>query len=247
MSCCPDGSLPGLVEDSARTLSGVVTEKMYLVEPPSPSEVGVVVIYDIFGFSGGRIKSVCDGLALGGFHVAMPDVYDGGDLKSKGMFENPEAVAWLKGLTVWETQKELLEPAFAALEKKGVKKIAAVGFCWGAYGVCKLASEGKIGAGASFHPSLKIGNMFFGESEEDQVKVTKAPLAFYPAGNDPDMYKDGTLANLVNAAGFDCETVEFPNQQHGFVARGDTSDPELANDVKKALELCTAFLTKHLA
>jgi len=77
MSCCPDGSCPALTEDTSRTLMGSVSEKMYYVAPPEPSTSGILVIYDVFGFSGGRIKSVCDTLALGSYHVAMPDVYDG--------------------------------------------------------------------------------------------------------------------------------------------------------------------------
>ena len=72
-SCCPPGSLPALQEDTARTLSGTVENKLYYSAPPAASTKGIVVIYDVFGFSGGRIKSVCDQIALAGFHVAMPD------------------------------------------------------------------------------------------------------------------------------------------------------------------------------
>ena len=77
-SCCPPGSLPALQEDTARELSGeLVNDKLYYSAPPSASTKGILVIYDVFGFSGGRIKSVCDQLALAGFHVAMPDSYEG--------------------------------------------------------------------------------------------------------------------------------------------------------------------------
>ncbi|KAJ8603473.1 hypothetical protein CTAYLR_005110 [Chrysophaeum taylorii] len=204
MSCCPEGSLGlAVTEDTKRTLSGVVDGKVYYAPPPAPSSAGVVVIYDVYGFSGGRIKSVCDAIASCGFHVCMPDIYDGTNLGEKGMFENPEAVAWLKGLTVWDVQGPLVAPAFEYLAQKGVTKFGAIGFCWGAYGVCKLAAEGKISAGVSCHPSLVIGKMFFDESEASQVEATKCPLAFLPAGNDPDHYKDGTLAKLVEKAGYE--------------------------------------------
>ena len=66
-SCCPPGSLPALQEDTARELSGeLVNDKLYYSAPPSASTKGILVIYDVFGFSGGRIKSVCDQLALAG-------------------------------------------------------------------------------------------------------------------------------------------------------------------------------------
>lgn len=248
MSCCPEGSLGAAVTvDTARELSGVVENKCYYVAPPAPSDKGIVVIYDIYGFSGGRIKSVCDALAMCGFHVCMPDIYDGTEMTAKGGFGNPEAMAWLKSVTEWSAQAALVEPGFSMLSAKGVKTVGAIGFCWGCYGVCKLAVEGKIKAGVCCHPSLKIGQMMFSEDEESQVKPTKCPLAFMPAGNDDDHYRDGTLAKLVEAAGFDCLTVDFPDMQHGWVPRGDTSDPLVARDVKKAVSEATGFFTKHLA
>lgn len=190
--------------------------KVYYVAPPSPSDAGVVVIYDIFGFSGGRIKSVCDSLAASGFHVAMPDIYDGTEMTAKGGFGNPDAMAWLKETTAWETQSKLIEPGFAALAAKGVTKVGAIGFCWGCYAVCKLAcTPSKIMVGVNCHPSLKIGNMFFQESEEAQVSATKCPLCFMPAGNDPDHYRDGTLSKLVEATGNECLVVDFPDMVHG--------------------------------
>lgn len=57
----------------------------------------IVVIYDVFGFSGGRIKGCCDALAAAGFHVAMPDVYKGTNIAAEGGFGNEKAMAWLKG------------------------------------------------------------------------------------------------------------------------------------------------------
>lgn len=158
----------------------MVEDKVYYVAPPSTSEAGVVVVYDIFGFTGGRIRSVCDAIASCGFHVAMPDIYDGTEMTQKGGFENPDAVAWLKAMTVWETQSKLIEPAFELLTKKGIKKFGAIGFCWGCYAVVKLSAEGKILAGVNCHPSLKVGKMFFDESEEDQIKTAKCKTICRP-------------------------------------------------------------------
>lgn len=221
---------------------------MYYVAPPEASTKGILVIYDVFGFSGGRIKSCCDSLALAGFHVAMPDVYDGTDIAKEGGLGNEKAMAWLKTLTVWDVQSKLLEPAFDLLKSKGVTSIGAIGFCWGSYGVVKLSCEKKIAAGVSCHPSLRIGPMFFGdaESEENQLKSAGCPLAFFPAGNDPEHYKDGTLAKVVKDAGQEYYFVDFPDMQHGWVPRGDTKDATIARDVEKALNESSAFFKKYL-
>jgi hypothetical protein len=98
--CCPVGSLPQLVEDDKRELAGTIVEgeiPIYYCAPPAASTKAVVVIYDVFGFSGGRIKGCCEALAAAGFHVAMPDVYKGTNIAAEGGFGNESAMAWLKG------------------------------------------------------------------------------------------------------------------------------------------------------
>jgi len=155
-------------------------------------------------------------------------------------------MAWLKELTTWEKQGPLLEPGFDLLKSKGVTKIGAIGFCWGAYGVLKLSAEKKIDVGVTCHPSLRIGQMFFEESEETQCSKAGCPIAFYPAGNDPNHYRDGTLAKIVEANGFECAAEDFPDMAHGWVPRGDTKDDKVSRDVKKCLESSTAFFDKYL-
>ena len=248
-SCCPPGSLPALQEDTARSLSGVVDGKIYYSPPPDPAATtrGIVVIYDVHGFSGGRIKSVCDQLALAGFHVAMPDVYDGTNIGAQGGFGNEPAMAWLKQQSDYAGYlKAALQPAFDYLTAKGVAagSIGAIGFCWGAYGVVKLACDGSIKAGASCHPSLKIGKMFFDEDEADQVKPTKADLLFCPAGNDDALYSDGTLK--ADAEGVEIAHRAFPDMAHGWVPRGDASDAAVERDVEAALKAVTDFFGARL-
>ena len=76
-SCCPPGSWPGLVEDTAHALAGTTATfpsglDYYYTAPPAPSTKGIIVAYDVHGFNGGRVKSVCDSIAAAGFHVIMP-------------------------------------------------------------------------------------------------------------------------------------------------------------------------------
>jgi len=245
-SCCPPGSLPALQEDAARALSGsVIDNRLYYSAPPTASTLGIVVIYDVHGFSGGRIKSVCDQLALAGFHVVMPDVYEGSSIGAEGGFGEEKAMAWLKAKSDYTGYlKGALKPAFEHLTSQGVTSVGAIGFCWGAYGVTKLSCDGLIHAGVSCHPSLKIGNMFFAEAEADQVKPAKAPLLFLPAGNDPPLYTDGTL--VADDASVEVVAQAFPEMKHGWVPRGDAADAAVARDVEAALKAATDFLGKHL-
>ena len=189
---------------------------------------------------------MCDALAASGFHVAMLDVYRGTNITEQGGFGSESGTAFLKPATA--NCAAMHEPLFSYLAGKGATEYGAVGFCWGAYGVCKLSSLGKLKAGVSCHPSLKVGQMFLGESEEDQVKTVKCPQMFLPAANDPDHYKDGTLKALVEATGNACVTHEFKEMKHGWVPRGDASDPKgpVARDVAAALEMAAGFFRSHL-
>ena len=246
-ACCPPGSLPALQEDSERSLSGVVDGKIYYSPPPDASSTrGIVVVYDVHGFSGGRIKSVCDQLALAGFHVAMPDVYEGTNIGAQGGFGNESVMTWLKQQSNYDGYlKTALQPAFDCLAAKGATGgVGAIGFCWGAYGVVKLACDGSIKAGVSCHPSLKIGQMFFDESEADQVKPAQAPLLFMPAGNDDALYSDGTLQA---DSGVEVAHRAFPDMAHGWVPRGDAAgDAAVARDVEAALKAATEFFAARL-
>jgi len=240
--------------DSTRELAGeVVTDasggRVYLVAPPAPSTMGVVVLYDVMGFDGGRTKQCCDALASMGFHVAMPDVYDGTDIKEKGGFGDPAAMAWLKGISDFDSLAPRITPSLSLLRSAGATKVGALGFCWGAYPAFKLSAAGLVQACVSCHPALKIGSMFFGESESETAlaSAVQCPQCLMPSGNDSVLLRDGTLSTLIEAAGFECEVLSFPGMEHGWVTRGDLSQPEVQRDCEAALQKAGAFFSTHLA
>lgn len=96
--CCPAGSHPELILDEEATLAGkVVTLPSGLVTYQVPAadpecKKAIIVIYDVHGFSGGRIKGVNDSLAKStGLHVIMPDLYgDSVGINDKGGFSSPD-------------------------------------------------------------------------------------------------------------------------------------------------------------
>ncbi|KAJ1456979.1 dienelactone hydrolase [Pelagophyceae sp. CCMP2097] len=247
-SCCPPGSLPGLEEDANVALLGSVEvvdgRAVYYSPPPEASTKGVVVLYDVHGFSGGRIKGVCDALASKGFHVVMPDVFEGSNIKTQGGFSDEKAMAWLKAMSAESVDR--IAPAFSKLSAVGAKSVGAIGFCWGAYPTFKLSAAGLIKAGAACHPSLKLGNMFFGETEEAQAAAAMCHMMLMPASNDDDRYRDGTLSKIVEANGFEARVRDFPDMQHGWVPRGDATLPDVKRDVEVAIREAAAFFQKHL-
>jgi len=250
-SCCPDGSWPGVVEDKDREVSGEVGDldgglKYYYSAPPSDSTKGILSIYDVHGFSGGRVKSVCDAMASAGFHVIMVDVYgDEKGVNDLGGFGAEDATAMLKENN-WAKLEPELDLAIAFLKDKGVTTIGSVGYCWGGWVVAHLATTGKIQAGASCHPSIRVGPMIYDETEEEICSAIQCPIILCPAGNDPPNVKEGGELVQLIAANHACKSVEFPDMQHGWVIRGDTSDAAVARDVTAAVNEVTAFFDEHL-
>jgi len=45
---------------------------------------------------------------------------------------------------------------------------------------------------------------------------------------------------------FKSEIHDFPEMNHGWVNRGELSDPKVARDVRLAMDLATAFFRKHV-
>lgn len=258
-SCCPEGSLPGLVEDTSRTLSGSVETlgqeggselTVYITKPPTtaPLRGGILVVYDVFGFSGGRIKGVCDQLASEGFLVIMPDVYNGTEIVEQGGFGSESGTAFLKSHS-WSKLEPELDLCIKYLNDNEISNIGAIGFCWGAYPVFKLGAKAAIKAACSCHPSLIVGKMLFGETEESQAKAVKCPIMLMPASNDPqeNYGETGDVTRGVRAAGFECKTLTFADMQHGWVPRGDAkNDLAVRRDVAQALGFAVAFFKSHL-
>jgi len=206
---------------------------------------GIVVAEEVFGIDSGRLKHICDLLANAGFNVVMPDFFRGDNMPDNGDFTR--FGDWIKKFPWSKVEQDLFGKAVPLLEQNGAKSIGILGFCWGSWVVFHASSSDKIHAGVSAHPSVRVAGML-GENELDLSKAIKCPQLIMPAGNDPDNVKKGGahIEELKKKSfGDKCEVVEFA-QNHGWVPRGDISDPEVAKGFKDAMDLTIAFFRKHL-
>ena len=71
------------------------------------------------------------------------------------------------------------------------------------------------------------------------------------AGNDPENTKPGGAVHqaLQQHLGFGskCVVEEFPDMKHGWLPRGDLSQPAVSRDVAAAMKKVLAFLHQHLS
>ena len=76
----------------------------------------------------------------------------------------------------------------------------------------------------------------------------RAAIFLAPAGNDPaDVKPNGATVHIFekNNPG-KVVSKEYAHQQHGFVVRGDLSNPETAKDVHDVLATSKDFFKKYL-
>lgn len=271
VGCCPASAWPKLESDAGREeLAGTVETfgpgvKGYVSRPKNPNGAGIVVIYDVFGLNGGRIRTICDALAASGYVVAMPDVYGDEDtIDNHGGLEHigsEACMAWLKAHD-WASLRPKLEVCCSFLAKEGVpaanrklqapfnsNRIGMVGFCWGAWVAAKASATPYIKAAVHAHPSWNVGPWLHGEAITDVAGGIEVPTLLMPAADDDDAFRDGAFAQAIQKGRGTpvVKVVDFADMKHGFVPRGSPDSAAVMANVKKALEETVAFFDEHLA
>ena len=192
---------------------------------------------------------IADTYAKAGFQCYIPD-YLNGDPVPQDMKTNPE-VAKSFSMPSWRERHTSLQtrPALDALiqylkQEKGVKKIYAIGYCFGARYVMDLILEGgdnMISKAAFAHPSqLRVPEDF--EKLLNIPTSKRIPLLFLTCENDPQFPKesqakaDEMLEKLNNGSENTgrkmYKRVYYEGNDHGFAVRGDVS----VEHVRKAKE-----------
>ena len=159
----------------------------------NPGVDALVIIPDIFGWNGGRTRSIADYFSSEGYYVLVPKLLvpclrDGTD--GDGC---PSDVDFAK-----EFRPYMLTFPFDALEPKvldclthlqavGAAKVGFVGFCWGGWLMCHafssdevLSSPVQVVGGVIGQPSVGLEEMVFGGSVVGLMKRVRRPLLLLP-------------------------------------------------------------------
>ncbi len=110
-----------------------------------------------------------------------------------------------------------------------------------------LARNVTCSAGA--HPSVTLEDRFFGGSSVAVMQKVLVPTLLLPAKNDPDSYRAGgeLFAALQAGGNGESETHSYPDVVHGWVNRGDVSDPVVKENVTKAVGQITEWLKRFMS
>lgn len=245
MSCCPNGSWPYLKQPADYIAKGTVSEltnKLPVYEVGSGSKA-LIIFPEVFCWEG-RLKGICDHFAGQGYYVIMPDIMRGDKMNNP---ENTDATAYLKKWTVWSNIEPDVAAVFKHIADKGISEIGSVGFCWGGWTIFRASAAGfPLKCGAICHPSVRLEG-YAGSDEVTLAGKVKCPMMFASSRNDPENIKEGGACALALQEKFPASEIKsYGDVDHGWVSRGDVSDPVVAAAVKAALAQTDAFLTKNM-
>ncbi|KAI3524043.1 hypothetical protein L1887_02654 [Cichorium endivia] len=147
------------------------------------SKIAVLLVSDVFGYEAPKLRKLADKVASAGYYVVVPDFFHGDPVIPGTSLQD-----WLKNHEPLEAV-EFAKSVIKALKEKGISKIGAAGFCWGAKVVVELAKEAEIQVAALLHPSFVI---------LDDIKGVKVSTGIFGAEIDkmcpPEVVKEFELA-----------------------------------------------------
>lgn len=133
----------------------------------------------MFGHKFINSQLIADDLAAAGYFVCMPDLFsnDPAPLDAFSGNNDFDIGHWFQTHGPETVQPVVKQVKSSLLGELGVKKLGAVGYCFGAkYVVEGLAEGGSIDAGFIAHPSA---------IERDELRAIKKPLSIAAAGKTP--------------------------------------------------------------
>ncbi|KAI1438335.1 putative hydrolase [Xylaria sp. CBS 124048] len=211
-------------------------------------DAAVLFIHDVFGWKYRNNRLLADHYAReANVTVYVPDFFHGWVVDYKLVEEGRFHEIDLKTFAA-DNARPVRGPEIEAAAKTlkgelGYKRLAAVGFCYGGWAVCELASKKHttplIDAASLVHPSWMT------EADIDNLAV---PVQFLAPEIDqtftPEL-KAHAFATLVKSK-LPFEYVHYPNITHGNLVRGSQQNPLEREAMASAKNSASAWFRKYL-
>ena len=214
----------------------------------SNSDKCILFITDVFGWHLPNARLLADAYAReSGIPCHVPDFLFNDAIDFQVLQEakkDPVKMGEMFGAWKVKHTPEMTMPAMVkyveALHGQGVKKIAAIGYCWGGKYSVLLAKQGLIEAYVACHPSmLDVPDDF-----QNWTTNTVPGLFLCPEDDHGfDLEHRKQVAELKR----DTVTIKlWKGVHHGFAIRGDPSNPVEMKAKTEAAQEAIAFFKKHL-
>lgn len=182
----------------------------------------VVLVSDVYGYGAPKLRKLADKVASAGYYVVVPDLLHGDPLTPESSIQD-----WLNNHAP-EQAVGLVKPVIQALKEKGISKVGAAGFCWGAKIVVELAKDADVQVAALLHPSFVT---------LDDIKGVKVPIGILGAEIDqrspPELIKEFEAA-LEAKPGVNCFVKIYPGVTHGWTVRYKDEDAAVVKCAEEA-------------
>ena len=220
----------------------------------------VLIVADIFGWTLPNIRVIADHFAKeANVTVYVPDLYvvrilsskvsltvcsfDGEVVKPE-FLEDPEL---RKTFSIPEFigrhSKDIRWPSIlesAKLLKSQYPKLGAIGYCYGAWAVFKLAADSSLIDSATVaHPSLLEKSEIDGLKVPTQILAPEHDHAYTPELKE---YSNKVIPTL----NIPYDYVYFPGVAHGFAARGDPNNPTQKQALERAKRAAVNWFNEWL-
>ncbi|KAG9830133.1 alpha/beta-hydrolase, partial [Aureobasidium melanogenum] len=208
-------------------------------------DAAVLIVADVFGWTLPNVRLLADHYAKeANVTVYVPDYFNG-EVVEPDMLEDPEKRKNFDIMAfIGRNSKEIRFPEITANAKElksNYKKVAAIGFCYGAWAVLRLANKDSplIDCAAVAHPSLL---------EESEIANIGVPVQFLSPEHDqmftPEL-KEFTLKTLPTL-NIPFNYDYYPALVHGFAVRGDHNDPKQKEGLERAKNAAVYWFKQHL-
>jgi len=229
----------------------------------------ILVFTDVFGIDSGNQKVFCDLLqeAMGDdTHVWMPDLFRGKPmmrdlrwnwLTFSALTVFPQLIAKRFSMSTDTFEKDftqLIEPKVK--KDTGCQSIGIVGFCFGGWLSARFLAldTAFCSCAVQIHPAWGPEALYATQKIKTEMALAERipnnkPLLLLPSKNDKELKPDSDIVKFLaerRSMTPDELSIEFPDMVHGFVARGDSSDPKIKEAQEKVLSLTFEFLDTHL-
>ncbi|KAJ5174358.1 Protein AIM2 [Penicillium canariense] len=213
-ACCATGfKHEGTPVGEVKNIDGVNTYITYPKDNKTP-EKAIVFLTDIFGIFP-NAQLLADAFAKSGYLTVVPDLFQGDQISVADMESGKADLgAWFPN-----HQPANVDPVVEASikyvrETLGVKKVGAVGYCFGAKYVTRFLKNGKVDVGFVAHPSFVT---------HEELGAIEGPFSIAAAETDSiftTQLRHESEDTLIKT-GQPWQINLFGGVSHGFAVRGD--------------------------